>query len=105
MLLLAFLNGRYVRAAFAHYQLLTSLQILDTLESAEMIINPTAGKPNIDRSLVADNRSVRQRIASAKLSMQVGERMVTKTMTRMAEWRRTIRESEKKRLRKNLQDM
>ena len=94
-----------IRAVFRHCQLLTSVQILDTLETAEMIINPTAGKPNIDRSLVADNRSVRQRIASAKLSIQVGERMVTKTMTRMAEWRRTIRESEKKRLRKNLQDM
>ena len=39
---------RYVRVAFAHYQLLTSLWILDSLESAEVIINPTTGKPNID---------------------------------------------------------
>ncbi|KAF8344869.1 hypothetical protein F5887DRAFT_1061981 [Amanita rubescens] len=80
-------------------------EILDTLESAEMIINPYAGKPNIDRSLAVDNRSMRQRISSARITMQVGERMVTKTMTRMAEWRRSIRESEKKRLRKNLQDL
>ncbi|KAK2463985.1 hypothetical protein APHAL10511_004036 [Amanita phalloides] len=79
--------------------------ILDTLETAEMVINPSAGKPAIDRNLVADNRTMRQRIASAKLSIQVGERMVGKTTARMAEWRRTIRESEKKRLKKNLQDL
>ena len=81
------------------------LQILDSLESAEMIINPSAEKPRIDRSLVVDNRSVRQRIASARLSMQVGERMVNKTMTRMTEWRYAVCELEKKRLRKNLQDL
>ncbi|KAF8621252.1 hypothetical protein AX15_007913 [Amanita polypyramis BW_CC] len=80
-------------------------EILDSLESAERVINPSAEKPSIDRSLVADNRSVRQRIASVTLSMHVGERMVNKTMVRMAEWRHAVCESEKKRLKRNLQDL
>ncbi|KAF8635320.1 hypothetical protein AX17_003946 [Amanita inopinata Kibby_2008] len=80
-------------------------EILDSVESAEMVISPSAGKPTIDRSLVSDNRSVRQRVVSGKFSMQVGERVVTKTMMRTAEWRRVVKESEKKRLRKNIQDL
>lgn len=59
----------------------------------------------IDPNLVVDNRSVRQRIASARFSLQVGERTVIKTMTRMAEWRKTVQLSEKKRLRKTILDL
>ncbi|KAF6760566.1 hypothetical protein DFP72DRAFT_988225 [Ephemerocybe angulata] len=45
------------------------------------------------------------RFASARFSMQVGERTVIKTMTRMAEWRKTIQVSERKRLRKTILDL
>ena len=54
---------------------------------------------------MSDSRTVRQRIASARFSMQVGERTVIKTITRMGEWRRTIQVSEKKRLRKTILDL
>jgi hypothetical protein len=59
----------------------------------------------IDPGLVADNRSVRQRIASARFSMQIGERTVIKTIIRMAEWRQTIQVSERKRIRKTVLDL
>ena len=59
----------------------------------------------IDPRLVVDNRSVRQRIASAQFSIQVGERTVIKTITRMTEWRKTVQASERKRLRKTVLDM
>lgn len=83
----------------------TFLQILNQIQAAENIINPSAQKTMIDPGLVVDNRSVRQRIASARFSMQIGERTVIKTITRMAEWRKTIQVSEKKRIRKTVLDL
>ena len=81
------------------------LQILDKIQSAEFILNPNADNTVIDPSLIADKRSVRQRFASARFSIQVGERTVIKTITRMADWRKTVQASEKKRLRKTILDM
>ena len=81
------------------------MQILDKIQSAEVILNPSAKTTRIDAGLVVDNRSVRQRIASARFSMQVGERTVIKTITRMSEWRKTVQTSERKRLRKTILDM
>ncbi|KAK7049866.1 Beige protein-like 1 [Paramarasmius palmivorus] len=80
-------------------------EILDILQKAEIIVNPAAEKTAIDPGLVADTRSVRQRIASTRFSLQVGERAVMKTINRMSEWRKTIQTSERKRLRKNLLDL
>jgi len=80
-------------------------QILDTLQIAEITLNPSAEKTTIEPDLVADNRTVRQRIASARFSIQVSERTVLKTITRMGEWRKTIQVSERKRLRKNFLDL
>ncbi|KAL0063705.1 Beige protein-like 1 [Marasmius tenuissimus] len=80
-------------------------EILTILQSAETLMNPAAEKTAIDPGLVADKRSVRQRIASARFSLQVGERTVIKTITRMTEWRKTIQDSERKRLRKDLLDL
>ncbi|KAJ3905440.1 hypothetical protein F5879DRAFT_742889 [Lentinula edodes] len=80
-------------------------EILDILQSAEGVLDPSAEKTNIDPSLVQDTRTVRQRFASARFSMQVGERTVIKTVNRMIEWRQTIRVSERKRLRKNILDL
>ncbi|KAL4258196.1 Beach-domain-containing protein [Pleurotus pulmonarius] len=77
----------------------------DTMQMAEASINPDAERTAIDPSLVADVRSVRQRIASARLSMQVGERTILKTVARMQEWRKTIQTSERKRLRKDVLDL
>ncbi|KAJ7579061.1 beach-domain-containing protein [Mycena floridula] len=80
-------------------------EILDTLQTAEIALNPAAEKTLIDPGLVGDTRTIRQRIASARLSIQVGERTVIKTVTRMVEWRSTIQQSERKRLRKNILDL
>lgn len=81
-------------------------EILDVLQSADAVLNPTSPTPvTIDASLIADTRSVRQRFASSRFSMQLGERTVIKTMSRMSEWRRTIQVSERKRLRKTILDL
>ncbi|KAJ7439485.1 beach-domain-containing protein [Mycena latifolia] len=80
-------------------------EILDILQDAEAVLAPSAEKTEIDPQLVVDSRTVRQRIASARFSIQVGERTVVKTMTRMNEWRLTIQSSERKRLRKNILDL
>ncbi|KAF9002530.1 hypothetical protein BDQ17DRAFT_1357028 [Cyathus striatus] len=71
-------------------------EILETIQSAESILHPSVGSVEIDPTLVADNRTVRQRIA---------ERTVMKSITRIEEWRKTIQDSERKRLRKNLLDL
>ncbi|KAF7293071.1 hypothetical protein MIND_01206500 [Mycena indigotica] len=80
-------------------------EILDILQEAEAILAPSAQKTQIDPSLVNDTRTVRQRIQSARFSIQIGDRTVVKIMTRMNEWRLTIQSSEHKRLRKNILDL
>ena len=79
--------------------------MLDKIQSTEAILNPSAKMTKVDPGLVVDNRSVRKRIASARFSIQVGERTITRTITRMAEWRKTIQTSERKRLWKMVLDM
>jgi hypothetical protein len=67
-------------------------------------VDDRAARTDVDPNLVVDNRSVRRRIA-ARLSLQVGERTIQKSFSRILDWRKTIVESERKRLRKNLLDM
>ena len=81
------------------------LQILNQIQAAENILHPSDQNTMIDPGLVVDNRSVRQRIASARFSMQNGERTVMKTITKISEWRKTIQVSEKKRIRKTVLDL
>ncbi|KAH8809671.1 beach-domain-containing protein [Flagelloscypha sp. PMI_526] len=78
-------------------------EILDIIASVEQMLHDNAETTAIDPSLVQDERSMRTRL-SARLSLQVGERTILKTATRMGEWRQTIQTSEKKRLRKNILD-
>ena len=81
------------------------MQILNQIQAAEHLLDPSVQNTMIDPGLVIDNRSVRQRIASARFSMQIGDRTVIKTIIRMAEWRETIQVSEKKRIRKTVLDL
>jgi len=81
------------------------VQIMNNIQAAEAIIHPDATTTMIDPNLVVDNRSIRQRFASARFSIQVGERTVIKTVGRMAEWRETVKVSERKRLRKMILDL
>lgn len=78
---------------------------MDTMPTAEGILNPNTERTAIDPSLVADTRTVRQRIASARFSLQVGERTIIKIVTRIGEWRKTVQISERKRLRKAILDL
>ncbi|KAF7329558.1 hypothetical protein MKEN_00218700 [Mycena kentingensis (nom. inval.)] len=80
-------------------------EILDILQDAETVLAPSQEKTQIDPALVVDSRTVRQRIQSARFSIQIGDRTVVKIMTRMDEWRVTIQSSEKKRLRKTILDL
>ncbi|KAK0186450.1 beach-domain-containing protein [Armillaria mellea] len=81
-------------------------EILDILQDTETVLNPSAERqPTISPELVADTRSFRQRIVSARLTVHVSERTVIKLLARMLEWRKTIRVSEQKRLRKNMLDL
>ncbi|KAJ3575407.1 hypothetical protein NP233_g1115 [Leucocoprinus birnbaumii] len=80
-------------------------EILDVIPIAEGILNPNTHQTAIDPSLVADTRSIRQRIASARFSLQVGERTIIKIITRIGEWRKSIQASERKRLRKSILDL
>lgn len=78
---------------------------MDTIPIAEGILSPDVERTTIDPSLVADTRTVRQRLASARFSLQVRERTIIKIVTRIAEWRKTVQISEKKRLRKAFLDL
>ncbi|KII85493.1 hypothetical protein PLICRDRAFT_44793 [Plicaturopsis crispa FD-325 SS-3] len=81
-------------------------EILNALETAESLIHPESSeKTTIDPTLIVDGRSARQRLVSARLSIQVGERTTTKSMLRMNDWRKTISVSERKRLRKTVLDL
>ena len=80
-------------------------KILDVLQAAETILHPNSEKPEIDPTLITDGRSIRTRLASSRISMQLGERTLAKSLMRMQEWRSTIIASERKRLRKNMLDL
>ncbi|KAG7440786.1 beach-domain-containing protein [Guyanagaster necrorhizus] len=80
--------------------------ILDILRDAETVLNPSSKQqPTISPELVADTRSIRQRIAFARLTVDVSERTVIKIIARILEWQKTIRISELKRLRENMLDL
>ncbi|KAI0261217.1 beach-domain-containing protein [Gloeopeniophorella convolvens] len=81
-------------------------EILDILQTAERLINGSGSQnTEIDPSLVSGRRSVRHRFASARLSIQLGERTVQKSIARIHDWRSTIITAERKRLRKNVLDL
>ncbi|KAH9177644.1 beach-domain-containing protein [Lactarius sanguifluus] len=81
-------------------------EILDVLQSTEQLLNGgDSQQTKIDPSLVSSRFSVRHRFASARLSLQLGERTVQKSMARIHEWRATVIATERKRLRKNLLDL
>jgi hypothetical protein len=78
---------------------------MDNLQTAETVVNRSSEKTTIDPGLIVDSRSVRQRLASARISMHVGERTVHKSIARIQEWRKSVIVSERKRLRKTMLDL
>lgn len=80
-------------------------EILDILKTAEAVVSGGSAKTTIDPELLTDRRTIRTRLTSTRLSLQVSERTVQKSIQRMHEWRETIVVSERKRLHKNVLDL
>jgi hypothetical protein len=98
--------SRCMRLVCAHLtSWLTILQILDVVQLTQTVLNPSLETPTIDPTLIGDARSARQRIASARISMHLGEKTTFKSITRIQEWRKTVITSERKRLRKTVLDL
>ncbi|KAH9042628.1 beach-domain-containing protein [Lactarius pseudohatsudake] len=74
-------------------------------QKRELLNGGDSQQTKIDPSLVSSRFSVRHRFASARLSLQLGERTVQKSMARIHEWRATVIATERKRLRKNFLDL
>lgn len=86
-------------------------QLLEVLrKSEEAAVAASDGlSPMVERLTLVEvtgNRSKRRSLPSVRLSLQiVGDRVLQKATGRIAAWRNTIVATERKRLRKNAQDM
>lgn len=86
--------------------ILTLSQIMDVLQSAESVLNPRASQEtSIDAGTVVGTKARRRRMASVRLSMQLGESAVKRSVIRIREWRQSVITTEKKRLRKTVLDL
>lgn len=85
---------------------LTRIQIMGVLQSAESLLNPrTTQETSVDAAAVMGNKSRRRRMASVRLSMQLGESAVKRSIVRIHEWRKSVIITERKRLRKTVLDL
>ncbi|KAH9925795.1 beach-domain-containing protein [Fomitopsis serialis] len=81
-------------------------EIMDILQSAETALNPRSSQEStIDSVAVVGTKSRRRRMASIRLSVQLGESAVKRSITRIHDWRKTVIATERKRLRKTILDM
>ncbi|KAH9846387.1 beach-domain-containing protein [Lenzites betulinus] len=81
-------------------------EIMDVLQSAESVLNPQASQEtSIDAGTVVGTKARRRRMASVRLSMQLGESAVKRSIIRIREWRTSVIATEKKRLRKTVLDL
>lgn len=81
-------------------------EIMDILQSAETALNPLPSQETaIDAAALLGAKSRRRRIASVRLSVQLGETTVKRSIARINEWRKTVIATERKRLRKTVLDL
>ncbi|TFY62229.1 hypothetical protein EVJ58_g3994 [Rhodofomes roseus] len=81
-------------------------EIMDILQSAETALNPRSSQETaIDSVTVVGTKARRRRMASIRLSVQLGESAVKRSITRINDWRKTVVATERKRLRKTILDM
>lgn len=81
-------------------------KIMDVLQAAEAVLNPRSSQEtSIDPAAVVGMKSRRRRMASVRLSMQLGESAVKRSIIRIHEWRRSVVVTERKRLRKTVLDL
>jgi hypothetical protein len=80
-------------------------QLFDAVEKAQAALNPDTKATPIDPKLVPSRLFGRRRFSSGRLSVDLGERTVQKSITRVLDWRKTIIVSERKRLRRTVLDL
>ncbi|KZT25814.1 beach-domain-containing protein [Neolentinus lepideus HHB14362 ss-1] len=82
-------------------------EILDLLQSSQNLFQSGAGEPaDIDPNVIAGGRrAFGSRMLSSRLSLQVGERVLLKSLSRLSDWRKMVIDSEKKRVRKTVLDL
>ncbi|PIL27451.1 hypothetical protein GSI_10600 [Ganoderma sinense ZZ0214-1] len=81
-------------------------EIMDVLQSAESLLNPRATQEtSVDTATIVGTKSRRRRMASIRLSMQLGESAVKRSIIRIHDWRKSVVITERKRLRKTVLDL
>ncbi|RPD65419.1 beach-domain-containing protein [Lentinus tigrinus ALCF2SS1-7] len=81
-------------------------EIMDVLQAAESVLNPRATQEtSLDPAAVVGTKARRRRMASVRLSMQLGESAVKRSIIRIHEWRKSVVITERKRLRKTVLDL
>ena len=79
---------------------------MDVLQAAEAVLNPRATQEtSVDPAAIVGTKSRRRRMASVRLSMQLGESAVKRSIVRIHEWRKSVVITERKRLRKTVLDL
>lgn len=87
------------------FRTLTVVQIMDTLQSAEALLNPRASQEtSIDPTAVVGAKPRRRRMAS-RMSTQIAESTVKRSIARIHDWRESVISTERKRLRKTVLDL
>ncbi|EKM53226.1 uncharacterized protein PHACADRAFT_210920 [Phanerochaete carnosa HHB-10118-sp] len=81
-------------------------EILETVQTAEVILHPsTTPQSGINPSAILPARPKQGRRQSTRFSLQLGERTVQRSNTKIQEWRKNVTATERKRLRKNILDL
>ena len=79
---------------------------MDVLQSAESLLNPRAAQEtSVDPVAIVGTKSRRRRMASIRLSIQLGESAVKRSIIRIHDWRKSVVMTERKRLRKTVLDL
>ncbi|CCM01781.1 uncharacterized protein FIBRA_03848 [Fibroporia radiculosa] len=81
-------------------------EIMEILQSAETALNPRSSQETtIDSAAVVGGKHRRRRVASVRLSVQLGESTVKRSVSRIQDWRKAVIATERKRIRKTVLDM
>ncbi|PCH37188.1 beach-domain-containing protein [Wolfiporia cocos MD-104 SS10] len=81
-------------------------EIMDIVKSADKALDPqTSHETMIDSAVVLGVKARSRHMASMRLSVQLGEGTVKRSISRIQDWRKSVVETERKRLRKTVLDL
>ncbi|EMD36591.1 hypothetical protein CERSUDRAFT_115625 [Gelatoporia subvermispora B] len=81
-------------------------EIMEILQAAETALNPRYDQETrIDSVALVGGKARRRRLASVRLSVQLGEGTVKRSQARIRDWRKNVGATETKRLRKLILDL